>query len=500
MTLKADHFTLAGGLNLVTPPLSMRPGELLDCSNVECLLNGGYGRIAGYALYDGQATPSQAVPGSGPVKGVHIYKGEVYAVREDGVNGRLYKATASGWVEITLPAAWSTGGTYRFCSYNFYGQDSQEEMFIVNGVDKPLRYDGTTATAISINAGPHNASNVTGHAGRLVLALESSLLLSKAGDPADFAGTSGAGEIAVGQAINDLFVSFGALIIGCSNATQVLYGTTDADWRLEKLNDSGAFAGTMAQIGGQVISLDQQGIFSLAASQQYGNFAYSAVSQKVQPRFPAMVVAGEDPAATINRYKNQYRCFFGKTGLYATFSGSKLAGIGAVDFAHPVRCISNGEDASGAELTVFGSDDGNVYRMESASSFAGTPIKDFMVLAFNHNGSPTTRKRYRSIVIDAKAIGEAPTIFFRPIIDYGAPGVTITAEQATPTGTSGGALWDYARWDQFHWDSQHYGEMQARLSAVGKNMALIVSSDGTTDGYYEIFGITLHYSPRRLQR
>lgn len=41
-----------------------------------------------------------AVPGSGPIRGVFTYKGDVYAVRDNagGTAGVLHKATASGWV------------------------------------------------------------------------------------------------------------------------------------------------------------------------------------------------------------------------------------------------------------------------------------------------------------------------------------------------------------------------------------------------------------------
>ena len=118
MSIQLEYFPAVGGLNQEAPPLSLSPGELVDVANYECMPNGGYRRIFGYALFDGQATASQAVPGSGPVKGLHIYKGNLYAIREDGTNGRMYKATTTGWVEVNSAKTWSTGGTYRFCNYN----------------------------------------------------------------------------------------------------------------------------------------------------------------------------------------------------------------------------------------------------------------------------------------------------------------------------------------------------------------------------------------------
>jgi len=100
VSLELEYFPAVGGLNQEAPPLSLSPGELVDVANYECLPNGGYRRIYGYALFDGQSTATQDVPGSGPVKGIHIYQGNVYAIREDGTNARMYKATSSGWTEV----------------------------------------------------------------------------------------------------------------------------------------------------------------------------------------------------------------------------------------------------------------------------------------------------------------------------------------------------------------------------------------------------------------
>ena len=49
-----------GGLDLLTPSLSLHPGALRDVSNFEVSLSGGYGRIGGYERYNGMAAPSSA--------------------------------------------------------------------------------------------------------------------------------------------------------------------------------------------------------------------------------------------------------------------------------------------------------------------------------------------------------------------------------------------------------------------------------------------------------
>lgn len=55
-----DTIALRGGLDLVTSPLSLKPGYLRDALNFEASILGGYTRIAGYERNDGRTAPSAA--------------------------------------------------------------------------------------------------------------------------------------------------------------------------------------------------------------------------------------------------------------------------------------------------------------------------------------------------------------------------------------------------------------------------------------------------------
>lgn len=56
-----DYFQFEGGLNLVDPPLEVRPGQLLACRNYEPGVRGGYTRIGGFERFDGRSPkPSEA--------------------------------------------------------------------------------------------------------------------------------------------------------------------------------------------------------------------------------------------------------------------------------------------------------------------------------------------------------------------------------------------------------------------------------------------------------
>lgn len=59
--VKYDMILLRGGLDQITPTLSLKAGFCRDALNFECLELGGYGRIGGYERFSGQPSPSSAV-------------------------------------------------------------------------------------------------------------------------------------------------------------------------------------------------------------------------------------------------------------------------------------------------------------------------------------------------------------------------------------------------------------------------------------------------------
>ena len=58
--VRYDTFPLKGGLDLITPTLSLPPGVARDAQNFEVSTTGGYSRIAGYERFDGRTSPNTA--------------------------------------------------------------------------------------------------------------------------------------------------------------------------------------------------------------------------------------------------------------------------------------------------------------------------------------------------------------------------------------------------------------------------------------------------------
>ncbi|OIR02623.1 hypothetical protein GALL_153370 [mine drainage metagenome] len=58
--VQTEAFPLQGGLDLVSPALSLAPGNLIDSVNFEPDINGGYRRMYGFERLDGRTAPSAA--------------------------------------------------------------------------------------------------------------------------------------------------------------------------------------------------------------------------------------------------------------------------------------------------------------------------------------------------------------------------------------------------------------------------------------------------------
>jgi len=59
-SVKQEFFELAGGLDMLTPAIAVKPGVAIDAQNFEPEITGGYKRYAGHERYDGHTAPSSA--------------------------------------------------------------------------------------------------------------------------------------------------------------------------------------------------------------------------------------------------------------------------------------------------------------------------------------------------------------------------------------------------------------------------------------------------------
>lgn len=116
MPIEVQTSLMVGGLDLATPPISMPPGKAISAINYEPDVP-GYTSSGGYEAFDGRPRPSDstvpativarraaiaAVPGTGPVRGVWTFAGDVYAFRDQSGGGGMFKASSGGWTAQTF--------------------------------------------------------------------------------------------------------------------------------------------------------------------------------------------------------------------------------------------------------------------------------------------------------------------------------------------------------------------------------------------------------------
>lgn len=442
-SVRSEPVIMDGGLNENVSSIELKGGELIAGYNYQLVegSQGGYISVAGYERFDGTEKPSSIgatdddhvdqdaareliteVPGSGNVLGVHIFEGKVYAFRnaEGGATAAMFVATATGWDEIdTSGDPLEPDGNYKFFNYNFTGDPNDFSMYWVDGENATRAFDGTTVTVIS-NAGmgaDDKPINLIAHNDRLWLAyVGGSLQYSTAGDPADW--TTSAGEFGMGREITNLIASVGnTLIVFCDEAIKIVNGYSAEDFVVESYsNFSGAYSNTAQRVFGTVIFMDDRGVTSLEAAQEFGDFKSNSLSQRVQKTLQnnKQSIA----CSVVSRSLNQYRLYFSNGGaLYFSFLNKKLRGVTVIDFIKPVLTVTEGEDANGDIVIFFTSTDGYVYQMDIGTSFDGVAIDTLMSTAFYHYKSPRNWKRFKEVTFEIASISDL-TVNIRFSFDY----------------------------------------------------------------------------------
>lgn len=607
-----EYFPLKGGLDQVSPALSLPPGMCRDSQNFECNVMGGYSRIAGFERYDGRPKPSeqaywvlrtpiantlavgnaivgatssataavafidfvsepgtavvvitkligtfhvggedlkvggvvkahafaaeqrsdastpkldvqyqkyaadiyradiQVVPGVGVVLGVWMFNDIVYAFRNkaDGTQALMYKSTAAGWVLVTTPNL-APGGKYEFRNANFGGSAAMLKMFGCDGVNKGFQFDGTTFTQITTGMALDKPQHLEIHKNYLFYSFDASCQHSAIGDPLTWSAVVGAGEIALGETITSMRTYLGsssgssgssstdALVIHTQSKTEILYGSSNADFSLSKQSDVAGGVAQSVQVMDQPYYLSDLGIVNLKTTQAFGNFVSSSLSQAVNPFI--IQERSRVSSSCIIRAKNQYRLYFNDGfGLHMSFLNGKVIGLMPVNLGLVIRCITSQKDSLNNELIFAGSDSGYVYQMEKGPNFDGQPVIGYLYLTFAAFKSPRTIKRWRRAVMEVKGGGYME---YSVGYDLAWASTDIAPSPDTPVASQlNGANWDTFLWDQFFWDGVNEGPAEVPLDGSGENIGLKIFTQGDSFSPFNVASVTYHFSIRRKLR
>jgi hypothetical protein len=472
----------------------------------------------GTAIVDGQTVTGGTSGATGVVKRVVVQSGSNWAAATP-CSGRLIFASITGTFQngedikvsgvrratcvgtqsaITL----QPGGRFEFDNYNFTGSADTLRMYGCDGVNRGFEFDGNVFVPIETGMTQDKPKFVRCHKGHLFFAFRGSLQHSSIGEPYRWSVVvGGASELGLGDECTGLQVVSGseghaALMVFCRNRIRVLYGNSSADWNLVALSDTTGALPYTTQLVVSPVFLDDLGITTSDQSASFGNFEQGIISDKISPLLSGIIA--DAVASTVVRTRNQYKLFFKDGyGITVTFRGRQIIGIMPFNLPVVANCTCNAE-INGKEVILFGATNGFVYELNKGRSFDGGEIQATLRPAFNHSRTPRTRKRYRKAIFELKPTS-ACTLSIQPEFSYGnGDAQTHTIWDQSVTGLGG--RWDTSNWDRFYWDSNEFTSIEVKLDGVGTNISFTIISKTSNELPHTIQGVTLHYTPRRLER
>lgn len=387
-------------------------------------------------------------------------------------------------------------GRYEFLNHNFYGSSSFFRMYGCDGVNKAFEWDGATFVQITTGMPLDAPTHIAAFKMHLFFSFPGgSLQHSSTGEPTRVTAVTGAAKIGIGDDITALMVvPGGTLAVLSRNSTNLLSGTSVDDWVISALSDKAGAKEWTAQMLGAGIYLDDRGLTSLATVQEFGDFSMNVIAEKVAPFIESK--KNQVQSSVVIKGKSQYRLYFDDLyGLCVTFKNNRVVGATRLLYDRLPVCCAGGEDANGNEILFFGSTDGFVYRLDSGTSFNGSPISAIARTHYNFLGSPSNIKRFRRILPELEGPDNAQ-VYAMASYSYGVD----ESQRHLLTISTGSGIIGVSTIGGFRLGAVAIRSSPVHLVGGGTNIALAFSSETAEATPHVLQGITLHYDIRGSKR
>lgn len=389
-------------------------GSATILQNFEPSKEGGYKKVMGYQKFD-----SAVVPGTGALKGVKVVNStQAIAVRANASTGlsQYYLSSGAGWTLLNTSA--SIGNKVRGVSYNF---GTAHKLMFVDGVNYPAVFNDTTDTLtfLSTPADLLGSSHVAVFKQTVFLGNGTNLIFSAPFSDTDFTAASGGGIINIGHEITGLIVFREQLIVFSRNNIQRLVGNTAADYQLLPItaNIGCLYPDTIQEVGGDIMFLAPDGFRLLGATERIGDFGLEVASAPINKDALEFIGSATEFSSLVLRNKAQYRVFASNVSVPKDSSNGLIAtkfsdqGAGRIEWAtmqgFKVLCCDGRYTPNGTagEITLFGNDDGYVYKLEVGNTRDGDPIQAIFESPFMPITDPQKRKTLYKMALYIDTMG-----------------------------------------------------------------------------------------------
>lgn len=386
---------------------------------------------------------------------------EMYATTESGV----YDVSSSGAVEASKAAR--TNGKHQWITY---GDGTNQWLILLNGVDKPLYYDGTTWTAVDGVSSPAltgitttNLIGVNSHKDRLFFLEKNSLsfwYLSAGvagGSLTEFSLAGVAQEGGFIMAMETWTIDAGdgpddrAVFVTSEGEVIVYAGTnpsSSTDWGMVGRYKIGKPLGRrcVSRIAGDLLIINQNGVFPMSASVQSESINYKqAISFKIENAF--------------NEAARSYGSNFGWTAQLFPTQSALLINIPVVEDGQHEQYVMNTITKAWCSFSGWDAEDFTEFNNElyyvsgtkvikawTGVSDNGSNITFYAKCAFTYFGDMVHVKKYKMFK-PVLAVNGSISFLTDIDVDFGDKPITGTA---TYNVVSGG-VWDSAVWDESFW-------------------------------------------------
>lgn len=501
MADKWKTFTVAcqGGLiqNIDVLEQAMKqPGSAITLTNFEPSIKGGYRRISGYSKFNtNEVSVGSTAVVSGTTWGTGVFSELTTILAARGTNFYSAAAGSGSWTKI------NTDARSAFTRARFYRYDmAKPYMAIVDGVNYPAKWDGTTFTQLS--GAPIGSKYVCDFKSCLVLSgygAGDKVTFSAPNADTNYSAGAGAIEINVGDIVQQIRAFRDELYIFCKNRIFKIVGDAAFNFRLVSVTSNfGCIApDSVQELGGDLLFLAPDGVRPVSATARLSDIELTSVSKAVLPSMSTFISTyqGQYISTCVIRGKNQYRLFGWKAG---DSQPANIAFLGFLDGKSNVGDENNLEWSqisgiqataadsgflSGVETVVHAGTDGYIYQQESGTSFNSANILAQFQTPYLVFDDPTFRKVIFRISIFNEIEG-AFNFTINPILDYN-DSTAIQPPAITISGGTGFATYDgAATYDTTYvYDVIQSPKLATQTIGSGLSIGFLFSSNDTNASY-----------------